>query len=59
MYVFQKMCPDLAREFEIIDNNKKNWMKVEHVQLFYNKMEEVKIVKFLKIHYPIFTFPFN
>ena len=34
-------------------------MKVEHVQLLYNQMDEVKIVKFLKIHYPIFTFLFN
>ena len=34
-------------------------MKVEHVQLFYNYMDEVKIVKIFKIHYPIFTFPFN
>ena len=30
----------------------KNWMKVEHVQLFYNLMDEVKIVKFFKTHYP-------
>ena len=31
-------------------------MKVEHIQLFYNEMDEVKIVKLFKILYPIFTF---
>ena len=30
-----------------------------HVQLFYNKLDEVKIVKIFKIHYPIFKFPFD
>ena len=29
------MVSNLARECEISDNNRKNWMKVEHVQLFY------------------------
>ena len=29
---------------------KNKWMKVEHVQHFFNKMEEVKIVQFFEIH---------
>ena len=59
MYIFKKTYSNPARECEISDNIRKHWMKVEHVQLFYNYMDEVKIVNFFKIHYPLFTFPFN
>ena len=44
---------------KLVISIEKYWMKVEQVQLFYNLMDELKIVKFFKIHYPVFTVPFN
>ena len=59
MYVFKKRVQISHVSVKLVTTIEKNWMKVEHVQLFYNKIDEVKIVKLFKIHYPIFTFPFN
>ena len=53
------MCSNLARESEISDNNSKNldesWTCPSFLKL--NGWDEN--CQIFKVHYPIFTFPFN
>ena len=62
MYIFSKKKKRVQIwqvSVKLVISIEKYWMKVEQVQLFYNLMDGFKIVKFFKIHCPVFTFPFN
>ena len=59
MYIFKKGVHITQVSVKLMITTEKSSIKVEHVQLFCNEMEELKIVHFFKIHYPIFTFPFT
>ena len=60
MYFLKKKHVKISQVIiKLVITIEKNWMKAEHVQLFYNEMDEMKIVKFFKIHYPIkYKIPF-